>query len=115
MRIKGAFVLLITIFIISVGNVQAQGNLLKAYSGTLSPTASLLGKHYIERIGYALAGQGDVNGDGFDDFLIGTFHNAVMGSDAGAVYLFLGQSKLPWGLNASVDSADARLLGQIAF
>ncbi len=115
MRINGAVVLLINIFFISVGNVQAQGNLLKTYSGTLSPTASFLGKHYIERIGYALAGAGDVNGDGFDDFLIGTFHNAVMGSDAGAAYLFLGQSKLSWGLNASVDSADARLLGQIAF
>lgn len=81
----------------------------------MSPTASFYGKEYIERIGYALAGAGDVNDDGFDDFIIGTFHNAVMGADAGAVYLFFGQSKLPWGSNASVDSADARLMGQQAY
>lgn len=83
--------------------------------GTLIPSASFLGKHYIERIGYALAGGGDVNGDGFDDFLIGTFHNAVMGSDAGAAYLFLGRARLPWGLNSSVDSADARMMGRQAY
>ncbi|MDZ7264940.1 MAG: dockerin type I domain-containing protein, partial [candidate division KSB1 bacterium] len=86
-----------------------------ATGGTLVPSASFLGKHYIERIGYALAGGGDVNGDGFDDFLIGTFHNAVMGSDAGAAYLFLGRERLPWGLNCSIDSADARMMGKQAY
>ncbi|HEX9975582.1 MAG TPA: T9SS type A sorting domain-containing protein [bacterium] len=115
MRINGSIVLLIIIFFVSVSYVQAQGNLLKTYKSTLFPTTSFLGKHYFERIGYALCGAGDVNGDGFDDFLIGTTHNAVMGYDAGAVYLFLGQSRLSWGLNASVDSADARLLGQTAY
>lgn len=115
MRIRelGAFLVILLLSLAS--HIQAQGNLLKANTGVLSPSASFLGRHYIERIGYALAGAGDVNGDGFDDFLIGTFHNAVMGSDAGAAYLFLGQSRLPWGLNTSVDSANARLLGQIAY
>ncbi|MDZ7377318.1 MAG: integrin alpha, partial [candidate division KSB1 bacterium] len=65
-------------------------------SGSMIPVASFYGREYIERIGYAVAGAGDVNGDGFDDFLIGTFHNAVMGADAGAVYLFLGHRYLRW-------------------
>ena len=36
--------------------------------------------------GWSLAGSGDVNGDGFDDILIG----AVGYEDVGRVYLFLG-------------------------
>ncbi len=83
--------------------------------GTLNPVASFYGREYIERIGYAVAGGGDVNGDGYDDFLIGTFHNGVMGHDAGAVYLFLGHRYLRWTLNDSVSHADARLLGQQAY
>jgi hypothetical protein len=36
------------------------------------------------------AGGGDVNGDGFDDFLAGSFFNNENGTDAGQVYLVLG-------------------------
>jgi len=86
-----------------------------SFFGTLNPAASFYGREYIERIGYALAGAGDVNGDGFDDFMIGTFHNGVMGADAGAVYLFLGHPYLRWTLDDTVSHADARLLGQQAY
>jgi len=86
-----------------------------AWSGSLQPVASFYGAFKAERIGYALSGGGDVNGDGFDDFLIGTFHNTWMGVDAGAVYLFLGHSSLHFGLDDSVASADARFLGQQAY
>ena len=95
--------------------VKGQVNQLESISGTMTPSVSFYGKEYIERIGYALAGSGDVNGDGFDDFLIGTFHNAAMGQDAGAAYLFLGHQYLRWGLDDSVSHADARLLGQTAY
>jgi len=88
---------------------------LESNLGIMIPSASFFGKEYIERIGYALAGGGDVNGDGFDDFLIGTFHNAVMGADAGAAYLFLGHAHLCWSLDDSVAHANARLLGQQAY
>ena len=76
----------------SIGVAISQVNQLESISRTMIPSASFYGKEYIERIGYALAGAGDVNGDGFDDFTIGTFHNAVMGSDAGAAYLFFGHA-----------------------
>lgn len=115
MRIRGLVILVVSFLLGANGDVIGQTNLFKANEGKLLPTATFSGKHYIERIGYALCGAGDVNGDGFDDFLIGTFHNAVMGSDAGAAYLFLGRSRFPWTFDSTVDSADARFLGQMTY
>ena len=44
-----------------------------------------------DRFGYAVAGAGDVNGDGYDDLLIGApLHDGGEESDSGAVYLCLG-------------------------
>lgn len=107
--------LLICIVVNSGAVAQQQNSMSQSNFVTMVPVASFFGKEYIERIGYALAGAGDVNGDGFDDFMIGTFHNAVMGSDAGAAYLFLGHAYLRWELDDSVTNADARFLGQQAY
>ncbi len=115
MKIWGLVGLLICIIFSPVAVVKSQSNQLESNFGTMIPSASFYGKEYNERIGYALAGAGDVNGDGFDDFMIGTFHNSVIGSDAGAVYLFLGHTYLRWGLNDTVSNADARFLGQQAY
>lgn len=43
-----------------------------------------------ERLGTAVEGAGDVNGDGFDDLVVGAPGNAAHGRDSGAAYLFLG-------------------------
>ncbi|MBN1349598.1 FG-GAP repeat protein [candidate division KSB1 bacterium] len=75
----------------------------------LSPGASFLGVQYAERIGYHLHTAGDVNGDGFDDFLIGTFHNSSRGFNSGAAYLILGGES--WQNNRVLTSADARFIG----
>lgn len=115
MKLQGLICLLFWLISYSATYGQNQLNLFKSNIGTLDPSASFFGKETVERIGYALAGAGDVNGDGFDDFLIGTFHNDVRGLDAGAAYLFLGHAYLKWGLNDSVLSADARFLGQKAY
>ena len=55
-----------------------------------------------------IAGPGDVNGDGFDDILIGAAGNDEGGDNAGAVYLVLGPVG-PTGLNLS--DADAKIVG----
>lgn len=51
---------------------------------TDSPIAQFTGTDDYERVGRELASTGDVNGDGYDDFLIGTTYNYA--------YLILGQS-----------------------
>jgi len=78
---------------------------------TLTPTSSFLGTHEYERVGYHLHTAGDVNGDGYDDFLVGTFHNDTKGYDAGAAYLFLGSKSADWGHDISLLNSDARFLG----
>ncbi len=89
----------------TIGNSQHQ----------LTPTASFLGTHDYERVGYHIHSAGDVNGDGYDDFLIGTFHNKTNGYNAGAVYLILGRPEANWGFNVSLLNADARFLGAKAY
>ena len=37
--------------------------------------------------GYAVASAGDVNGDGYDDVIVGAYHNGETASNAGKAYL----------------------------
>ena len=57
-----------------------------------------------ERFGFAVAGAGDVNGDGFGDIIVGARANASLGADAGAAYIFLG------GAGTSFDAVDDGVL-----
>ena len=59
----------------------------------------------------AVAGLGDVNGDGFDDLLIGAYHNGESGQDAGQAYLILGKPS-GWVHGVTLDQADASFLGE---
>ncbi len=80
---------------------------------TLFPDASYVGTHSWERVGYCLSGVGDVNGDGYDDFAIGSFHTNINGGNSGGVYLLLGKSSgLTNGVN--LNNADARFTGKEA-
>ncbi len=45
-----------------------------------------------ERAGCAVAGVGDINGDGYDDAVVGAWDNARGGENAGAAYVLLGGS-----------------------
>jgi uncharacterized repeat protein (TIGR01451 family) len=84
--------------------------------------ASFLGEEAEDRIGRAVSGVGDVNGDGYDDFLIGSISSDYGGWDAGQNYLFLGRaapgdpgydpSRPWWGTNHSVIGADASFVGE---
>lgn len=53
-----------------------------------------------QNMGNAVSSAGDVNGDGFDDILIGSFHAAGGGADRGAAYLIFGKHT---GFTASFD------------
>ena len=60
--------------------------------------------------GNTFTGVGDVNGDGFDDFLIGAPDNDDAGYNAGQIYLILGKSS-GWTLNTNISKSDASFLG----
>jgi hypothetical protein len=61
--------------------------------------------------GYSLSSAGDVNGDGFDDLLIGSPRNGDGGSDAGQTYLILGKAS-GWKMDENLSSADASFWGE---
>jgi uncharacterized repeat protein (TIGR01451 family) len=77
--------------------------------------ASFVGEAAYDHAGYALAGVGDVDGDGYDDFLVGAYQNDESAQDAGKVYLFLGCQDADWGQDVSLASADASFLGEATF
>ncbi|NIN93627.1 MAG: DUF11 domain-containing protein [Anaerolineae bacterium] len=84
--------------------------------------ASFLGEAEEDRLGRSANGVGDVNGDGYDDFVIGSISSDYGGIDAGQNYLFLGRATEDdpdydparpwWGPNYSVAGADASFIGE---
>ncbi|MBN2091175.1 FG-GAP repeat protein [candidate division KSB1 bacterium] len=86
---------------------------LSQQTGTL--VATFLGTQAYERVGYWVNKAGDVNGDGYDDFMIANYHTKINGYDAGAVYLILGRSNSQWGFNVSLEDANARFLGRMNY
>ena len=74
--------------------------------------ASFLAENPGDWAGHRVSGLGDVNGDGYTDFLIGANH--VKNGDlnlAGAVYLILGKARNKWKKDVSLEKADASWIG----
>lgn len=61
------------------------------YSGcNMVPLYTLVGEHPLDRFGWAVAAGGDIDADGFDDFLVGAPRNATVAFEAGKVYAYSG-------------------------
>lgn len=80
--------------------------------------ASWLGETAGDLAGYPVSGAGDVNGDGFDDFLIGAMINEEGGEDppgtshtAGQIYLIFGRAS-GWEKDVGLEHADASFWGE---
>lgn len=73
--------------------------------------AKLIGQAAGDQAGLDVTIPGDLNRDGFDDFVIGAGSHDAGGTDAGAAYVFFGgEQRLTGALNLA--SADAKLLGE---
>lgn len=53
------------------------------------------GREFLGFCGYAVSGAGDVNGDGFDDLIVGAPNAATGGNGAGESYVVFGKATLP--------------------
>jgi hypothetical protein len=98
----------------SYSNAGAAYLVLGPVTGNLdlgSADATYTGEAADDRAGYSIAGRLDVNDDGLDDLLIGAYQNDDAASDAGAVYLILGDSAVT---DVGLGSADAIFTGEAA-
>ncbi len=75
--------------------------------------ASFWGEHAADDSGRYVAGAGDVNNDGYDDFLIGAATNDDGGTDAGQTYLIFGKAS-GWAMDKSLGTANASFIGESA-
>lgn len=75
-----------------------------------TPDATFTGEEDGDTAGTSVAGVGDVNADGFADFLIGDPSLDDSNANQGAAYLFYGQSSAFSG-SVGLGTADKRILG----
>jgi hypothetical protein len=73
--------------------------------------ASFFGENQHDNLGFSVSGAGDVNGDGFDDMLIGAPGNDTAGMTAGQTYLILGRGA-GWQKDTDITSSDASFIGE---
>ena len=80
--------------------------------GVSNADASFWGEDADDYSGMSVASAGDVNGDGYDDFLIGAYGDDDGGDAAGQTYLILGRAAADWGMDFDLSSADASFWGE---
>ena len=76
--------------------------------------ASFWGEDIWDQSGYAVSGAGDVNGDGYEDILIGAYNNDEGGSNSGQTYLILGKAS-GWSMDTDLSAADASFWGEDSY
>ena len=72
--------------------------------------ASFVGEQGSNDSGSSVAIVGDLNGDGYEDMLVGAYKNSTGGEHAGKVYLFFGQEE-GWSIGTSLALANASFHG----
>ena len=95
--------------------IDAGGLPLSALDGTNG--FKIVGEAGGDRAGKSVSSAGDVNGDGFDDMVVGAFGNDAGGSAAGAAYVLFGKAGGFGDVDlATLGPADGfKILGEAAF
>jgi hypothetical protein len=75
--------------------------------------ASFLGETRFDNAGDCVDSLGDVNGDGYDDIIIGARYNDEGGSSAGQAYIVFGKAS-GWNKDVNLSGADASFIGEAA-
>ena len=81
------------VIIAAIGNNSDRGIAYIHYGGTVpdnNPEVTLTGAAAGDNFGWSVSGTGDVNGDGYDDVIVGAPLNDAGGSNAGRAYLYFG-------------------------
>jgi subtilisin family serine protease len=77
--------------------------------------ASFLGEGELDKAGWSVSSSGDVNGDGYDDILIGSHTNDEGGNWAGQTYLIFGKPT-GWTLDTPLRTgSDASFIGETGY
>ncbi|RKF14242.1 hypothetical protein D6851_17340, partial [Altericroceibacterium spongiae] len=75
------------------GTVDATGRrVIDLSSLSASQGFAILGDNSSDYLGYSVSLAGDVNGDGYDDLIIGAYRNDDGGTSAGAAYVLFGKA-----------------------
>jgi hypothetical protein len=73
--------------------------------------ASFLGETAYKPVGHTVAGVGDINGDGFDDIVIGSQFDSETGTLDGQTYLVLGKTS-GWSMDTDLSNVSASFWGE---
>ncbi len=108
-RMKRVFLLGALIFLMAATGLYAGFHMDRSLADS---DASFWGEAEADYSGTTVAGAGDVNGDGYEDFLMAAPGNDESGDFAGKTYLFLGKAS-GWAMDTSLADADASFLGEV--
>ncbi len=73
---------------------------------------SFIGENSGDQAGCSVSSAGDLNADGFDDFVIGAKGYDYNGHRAGKTYILFGSGSLNWGMEYNLGSASASFIGE---
>ncbi|MFX0117078.1 MAG: integrin alpha [Candidatus Hodarchaeota archaeon] len=110
-------ILILSLFLLTSMKYSRPAQALNQDMAVSQASASFIGEEANDRAGYSIASAGDVNQDGFDDFLIGAYWSDEGGADSGKVYLILGREDVAsWNTSGSFDleHANASFIGENA-